>query len=110
MKRARELVNRQAEDDGLWFVARTAPEAYLQKALRELHAAVESEDNAAESVDTDSLRIAPFLRDITLRLWWKENFWRFRGFNWDDVLSHANYCNDLHELAARMKRIQDETR
>lgn len=36
-----ELVDRQAEDEGLWFVAETAPEAYLQQELRRLHAAVE---------------------------------------------------------------------
>jgi hypothetical protein len=37
----RELVDRQAEDDGLWFIAQTAPEAYLQQELRKLHAAIE---------------------------------------------------------------------
>lgn len=31
------LVDTQAEDEGLWFDAETAPEAYLQRALRELH-------------------------------------------------------------------------
>ena len=36
-----ELVERQAEDEGLWAVAKTAPEAYLQAELRKLHAAVE---------------------------------------------------------------------
>ncbi len=35
------IVKRQAEDDGLWFMARTAPEAYLQQELRRLHDAVE---------------------------------------------------------------------
>ena len=35
------LVNKQAEDEGLWFQAETAPEAYLQQELRKLHAAVE---------------------------------------------------------------------
>ena len=40
---SRELIDRQAEDPGLWFIAKTAPEAYLQCALRELHALVESE-------------------------------------------------------------------
>jgi len=35
------LVAEQADDDGLWFEAATAPEAYLQAALRKLHAAVE---------------------------------------------------------------------
>ncbi len=37
----RALVDRQAEDEGLWFFAETAPEAYLQQELRTLHAAVE---------------------------------------------------------------------
>lgn len=37
----RGVVDAQAEDDGLWFRAQTAPEAYLQAALRKLHAAVE---------------------------------------------------------------------
>ena len=37
----RHVVNEQADDDGLWFVAATAPEAYLQAALRRLHRAVE---------------------------------------------------------------------
>lgn len=40
--RALALVHEQAEDEGLWFEAQTATEAYLQAALRELHAAVES--------------------------------------------------------------------
>lgn len=35
------LVDRQAEDPGLWFEAQRASEAYLQRALRELHAAIE---------------------------------------------------------------------
>ena len=38
----REVVDRQVEDDCLWFTARTAPEAYLQQELRTLHAAVAS--------------------------------------------------------------------
>ena len=37
------LVNKQAEDEGLWFEARTAPEAYLQRELRKLHALIEQE-------------------------------------------------------------------
>lgn len=40
---ARLLVEAQARDDGLWFVATTAPEAYLQDRLRCLHAAVEED-------------------------------------------------------------------
>lgn len=41
---ARKVIERQANDDGLWFLSRTAPEAYLQAALRNLHAAVEGTD------------------------------------------------------------------
>lgn len=35
------LVDCQAKDEGLWFVAETAPEAYLQQELRRLHALIE---------------------------------------------------------------------
>lgn len=36
----RKLVDAQAEDEGLWFVAHYASEAYLQQELRKLHAAI----------------------------------------------------------------------
>ena len=36
-----KLVNSQAEDEGIWFVAKTAPEAYLQQELRKLHKIIE---------------------------------------------------------------------
>ena len=39
---ALSLVNAQAEDPALWAPAETAPEAYIQRALRALHAAVEA--------------------------------------------------------------------
>ena len=38
---ARAICERQAKDDALWIDAATAPEAYLQRALRSLTAAVE---------------------------------------------------------------------
>lgn len=44
MNSALELVHKQAEDEGLWFQAMTAPEEYLQDALRKLHAAVERDE------------------------------------------------------------------
>jgi len=44
LKVLKELTSRQAEDDGLWFEAATAPEAYLQQELRKLHAAIEDEN------------------------------------------------------------------
>lgn len=37
----RAVVDEQAEDEGLWFVGRTAPEDYLQAALRRLHEVIE---------------------------------------------------------------------
>lgn len=37
----RAVVDEQAKDDGLWFDAVTAPEAFLQQELRRLHAAVD---------------------------------------------------------------------
>lgn len=40
-KKLLSMVNRQAEDEGLWFVAETAAEAYLQQELRLLHAVIE---------------------------------------------------------------------
>jgi len=39
-----ELANKQAEDEGLWFVDSTITEEYLQTALRKLHAAIEARE------------------------------------------------------------------
>lgn len=47
------LVEEQAEDEGLWFIARTAPEAYLQQELRRLHAVIESALAATEGGETE---------------------------------------------------------
>ena len=41
---AQDIVDDQAKDEGLWFTAVTAPEAYLQQELRRLHAALDQED------------------------------------------------------------------
>lgn len=41
LRRLRETVDRQAEDEGLWFIAKYATEAYLQQELRKLHALIE---------------------------------------------------------------------
>ena len=42
---ARQLVLQQAKDNGLWFVAQTAPEAYLQHELRRLHETIEGKSS-----------------------------------------------------------------
>jgi hypothetical protein len=41
LEEAQQLVAEQAKDEGLWFKAQTAPEAYLQQALRKLHEVIE---------------------------------------------------------------------
>ena len=43
LRAAQRLVEEQAEDEGLWFIAMTAPEAYLQQELRRLHAVIEGQ-------------------------------------------------------------------
>lgn len=40
--RLQQMVDAQALDEGLWFEAETAAEAYLQQELRKLHAVVEA--------------------------------------------------------------------
>lgn len=40
-EQVRRVVDAQAEDEGLWFIAETAAEAYLQQELRALHDAIE---------------------------------------------------------------------
>lgn len=49
LARAQALVNEQANDDGLWFMAKTLTEAYLQQKLRDIHRAVEAIREAEES-------------------------------------------------------------
>ena len=41
----RQVVDEQAENEGLWFEAQTAPEAYLQFELRRLHKVIEDSEH-----------------------------------------------------------------
>ncbi len=41
LEKIQAVVNEQANDECLWFVAQTAPEAYLQQELRRLHRVIE---------------------------------------------------------------------
>ncbi len=43
-----KIVDEQAEDQGLWFVAESAPEGHLQEALRKLHKAIEGRGEKEE--------------------------------------------------------------
>lgn len=47
---ARAEVERQAADPGLWFISGTAPEVYLQQALRRLHAIIEGDKATVEAL------------------------------------------------------------
>lgn len=45
ISKAKNLIDDQAEDDGLWFVAETITETQLQKSLRKLSAIIEETDD-----------------------------------------------------------------
>ena len=51
------LVDEQAEDDGLWFHAETAAEAYVQQALRRLHAVIEGKSHMPHEQVTVSVLV-----------------------------------------------------
>jgi len=40
----KKLAARQAEDEGIFFIAETAAEAYLQQEIRKLHALIEENE------------------------------------------------------------------
>jgi len=46
-----QLVALQTEDEGLWAIAETATEDYLQQELRKLHEAIERLAGISESVE-----------------------------------------------------------
>lgn len=41
LDKIQKVVDKQAEDEGLWGIAETAPGAYLQQELRKLHRVIE---------------------------------------------------------------------
>lgn len=51
VERAKCIARGQAEDAGLWFCARTAAEAHLQRALRRLAAYVEGDAKAIAALE-----------------------------------------------------------
>jgi len=42
--KAWDLVQKQAEDEGLWFISESITESYLQQELRRLHKIIEGEE------------------------------------------------------------------
>lgn len=62
-ERIKRAVSAQAEDPGLWFIAETAPEAYLQQELRRLHAVIEGD---AVAVCSDCARLREVLMAVQI--------------------------------------------
>lgn len=48
------MAARQAQDAGLWFQTQSASEAYVQRALRKLHVAIEQTDDFGQALTTDT--------------------------------------------------------
>ncbi|KKN68348.1 hypothetical protein LCGC14_0452240 [marine sediment metagenome] len=42
-QKVQALVDKQAEDYGLWFISENIAQGYLQSALRELHSVIEGD-------------------------------------------------------------------
>lgn len=90
--RAMELVEEQAEDEGLWFVARTAPEDYLQQALRRLHKAVE-EDDASLLAEIARLKIRSEAYEAAYAIAYRGTYQSHNG-HWDPTMKHGEGCRE----------------
>lgn len=62
-----DLVERQANDAGLWFSATTAPEAYLQHELRRLHAVIDAQPPPTAFASWYDAAVDERLRRITFQ-------------------------------------------
>lgn len=69
LKKIRELVDKQAEDEGLWFVANHIGEAHLQHALRALHSVIEvvSDKKSEEPARVKSEEIYEEIKKIIIQ-------------------------------------------
>jgi hypothetical protein len=80
----RALVDRQAEDEGLWFLnPKTAPEAYLQQELRKLHAAIEETEDGWVPVE----RELPMERQLVLGFFQNYGTAITHWFQWETMES-----------------------
>lgn len=64
--RLREVSARMAEDDGLWFMAESAAEAYVQQELRKLCVLIESPVSSASAIARAALAAIPDGREAAL--------------------------------------------
>lgn len=90
----RDLVNKQAEDEGLWFMAASASEAYLQQELRRLHTLIESGPARSTQTNHDLERRSTALLKYLLREYGSGLFSRREASEAKDVLTHHLYTTD----------------
>lgn len=91
--RIRAVVGEQANNEGLWFVAKYATEAYLQSELRRLHGVIEGKtgDECAREIlasnrqESDSVPCAFCGDPETAKLSYKKR------------VAHANHCRGSHK-------------
>ena len=99
-ERLLKIVEAQANDPGLWFVAQTAPEGYLQSELRRLHAAVES----LSSIEAKEMVMVP--RDlISLAEIWLGSALDCKQFVWD-ADQHEAATQTQQQLKATLSSIE----
>ena len=97
------MVRAQAKDGGLWFDATLAPEAYLQTALRRLHAAVEKDAEVHSQCHSvpEGWKLVPTKLTKEMQA---AGYWSRDGSNqtlWDQILAAAPEC---HAKGAEEKR------
>lgn len=64
IKEIQKLVDAQANDEGLWFYAESPSEAYLQKALRDLHTAIETKTRINSAQHKEIGRLKDLIKDV----------------------------------------------
>lgn len=91
----RAVVDQQAEDDGLWFIARTAAEGYLQQELRRLHSVIEY---------TRTQSTPPMPEDVAEAV----EFWSSRSELFDAVTQDGKNMKDMLETIIKSAQRPEE--
>ena len=73
LRAIRDLVDEQANDEGLWFYAHTAPEGYLQAALRKLAQVIEENTPSSAAGQVDEKTAAANASDTVKNAEWLKN-------------------------------------
>lgn len=112
----RKMVEAQADDEGLWFAAKTAPEAYLQQELRKLHGLIEHLVN--KEAGSPALSSEPLQKPVAWRWKREDGGWAFtysismkamheaRGVNLEPLYSHPVGAEQTAKEAAYRERLE----